>query len=455
MASNRQRNTTQWLEFLSQNPRVEFVWLQVLSYTNNTYVRIIPVAKFTQMVETSTYISLPRAAFFLAPGDRLSEGGSPSGSFSLRPDLDTAYCQVGSHGTRAVIQCDCVDKVDGLPIKECARSRLRELSEALNTQGYIPLVGFEVEVVFMKPKRKDSDETLIYTPLSQNHSWSCITADDFAHMDFIEEIVRSLSDVGIAVENLHTEAAPGQWEFVLPPDSPVKAIDMLLRARETIRNVARSSGLHATLHPRTSPDHAGTGAHVHISVNTPDGSTAETKTIRALDESFFAGIIHHMPSILAFTLPQEASYERLMTGIWSGGEYACWGWENKEAPLRRIESNRFELKLMDGLANPYLALCAIMSAGVNGIKTIMSLFGGDCSTAPAGLNKNEREALGIKILLPKTIQESLAALEADGALRTLLDDAIVLKYLAVKREEAVVLAKMTLDEKRNWLIARY
>lgn len=232
------------------------------------------------MVETSTYISLPRAAFFLAPGDHLAEGGSPSGLFSLRPDLDTAYCQVGSRGTRAVIQCDCVDKANGLPIKECARSRLREISEALDKQGLIPLIGFEVEVVFMKPERNDSGETLIYTSLSQNHSWSCITADDFAHMDFIEEIVRSLSDVGIAVENLHTEAAPGQWEFVLPPDSPVQAIDMLLRARDTIRNMARFRGLHATLHPRTSPNHAGTGAHVHISVNTPDGVTAKPEDIK-------------------------------------------------------------------------------------------------------------------------------------------------------------------------------
>lgn len=136
-----------------------------------------------------------------------------------------------------------------------------------------------------------------------------------------------------------------------------------------------------------------------------------------------------MPSILAFTLPQEASYERLMTGIWSGGEYSCWGWENKEASLRRIENNHFEVKLMDGLANPYLALCAIMSAGVNGIETKMPLIGGNCSRAPAHLDQNERKALGVRIPLPETIRESLAALEANKALRTLVDDAIVLKYI--------------------------
>ena len=455
MAVIKPNDITQWTEFLSKNPRVEFIWLRTLSYTANTYIRIIPVAKFTQMVKANQYLALPKAAFFLAPGDHLAKGGSPSGSFSLRPDLETAYCQQGSNGTRVVIQCDCIEK-DGSPMEACARSRLRDLCSTLqSSNSLIPLIGFEVEVVFMKLERHQ-DGTLSYTPLSENHSWSCITEEDFAHLDFIEQIVRSLLEVDIAVEHLHSEAAPGQWEFVLPPDTPVKAIDTLLKARETIRNVARAFGFHATLHPRTSPNHAGTGAHAHVSVNdaaSKDCLLAPQSSQKQL--SFFAGMIHHLPSILAFSLAQEASYERLMTGIWSGGEYACWGWENKETALRRVTDNRFELKLMDGLANPYLALCAIISAGLDGVRNKMPLTAGDCNGVPAELRPEEREALGIRTLLPKNLQESLTALETNPVFSNLVGDGIVTTYLSVKREEAEILQKMTVHERKNWLISRY
>lgn len=455
MAVIKPNDITQWTEFLFKNPKAEFIWLRTLSYTANTYIRIIPVAKFTQMVKANQYLALPKAAFFLAPGDHLAKGGSPSGSFCLRPDFETAHCQQGSNGTRVVIQCDCIEK-DGSPMEACARSRLRDLCSTLqNNNSLIPLIGFEIEVVFMKLGR-DQDGTPSYTPLSENHSWSCITEEDFAHMDVIEQIVRSLQEVDISLEHLHAEAAPGQWEFVLPPDSPVKAIDTLLKARETIRNVSRAFGVHATLYPRTSPEHAGTGAHVHVSVNdaaSKDCLLAPQSSDKQL--SFFAGMIHHLPSILAFSLAQEASYERLMTGIWSGGEYACWGWENKETALRRVADNRFELKLMDGLANPYLALCAIMSAGLDGVRNKMPLTAGDCNDVPAELDPEEREALGIRTLLPKNLQESLAALEVNPVFSILVGDSIVSTYLSVKHEEAEILQKMTDRERRNWLISRY
>ena len=85
----------------------------------------------------------------------------------------------------------------------------------------------------------------------------------------------------------------------------------------------------------------------------------------------------------------------------------------------------------------------------------MPLTAGDCSGVPAELHPDEREALGIRTLLPKNLQESLAALEANPVFSDLVGDGIVSTYLAVKREEAGFLQKMTEDERRNWLISRY
>jgi glutamine synthetase len=88
----------------------------------------------------------------------------------------------------------------------------------------------------------------------------------------------------------------------------------------------------------------------------------DTKKVK----SFFAGILCHLPSITAFAMPLDASYCRVGSGMWSGGEYACWGWENHETPLRRITTTRFELKLMCGTANPYLTLAALLAAALDG-----------------------------------------------------------------------------------------
>ena len=447
----------QWAKILAQHKAIEFVWLQLVNNSGNTLVRILPVAKFTSMLQTNQLFTLAQAIWYLVPGDAVAEGGTPSGAFSLLPDLDTAYIQPGSQGTRLLVQCDCVRKNDATqPAPECPRTRLRLLDETLHHQlGAAIRVGFEVEVIFMRPQKHpqaDGSTKTTYAPTGLSHSFSNVTSEDYEDLDLIEAISRALADVDVPLELFHAEAAPGQWEFVLPPERPVKAVDMLVKARDVIRAVARSFGLHATLHPRPSPVHAGTGSHVHMSVNDPaTGAPAPA----AQAEPFFAGILAHLPSVLAFTLSQEASYSRVATGLFSGGEYASWGWENKEIALRRIEDHRFELKLIDGLANPYLALSALLSAGIDGLRKKMDLTAGPSDVAPALLSRDDRDKLGITIQLPHTLARSLAALETDHVMCELLGRKLIYPYVCVKRGENKVLAGMDVEDSRVWLISRY
>ena len=441
----------QWHQFLTTNPKVEFVWLQVLSYSSRPYVRIVPTARFTEILQSRKYVSVPTAAFSFDPEDHLVEGSSPCGTFYLCPDLDTIYCQPGSEGTRAVVQCNCVDE-DDTPIDECARSRLQMLDELVQREtGLTALVGFEVELVLMKAESQP-DGTVQYRPLSDVHNWSCVTLEDIKILGVLESISRALDNADVQIEQFHAECAPAQWEFVLPPAPPVQSIDMLLRARETIRTVAFSHGLHATLYPRPSPDHAGTGAHVHISLNGPG---EEDRLAANRVEPFFAGLVQHMPAILAFALPMEQSYDRLKAGIWSGGEYACWGWENKETPLRRVKDNRFEFKLMDGLANPFLSLAAIFAAGLEGLRSGTALQGGPCPQAAADLGNDERRKLGVNVLLPRTLQESLTALEGDACLCDALSKQVVTTYGGLKRGEAKWFGRMEPEQQMAWLISRH
>lgn len=437
-----------WQEFLSNHKGIEFVWLQYMGLNANLLGRAIPVARFTKLLETNRLVSLPRAVFYLLPHDHLAEGGEPVGAFCLKPDLSTIHLWTESTN-RAVITSYGVQKDDGTtPIAQCPRSALVRLSKVLTETGFYPLVGFEIEVVFMQRAKDSKGKVTSYDIVNENHSFQSITTDDNSYMELVEDVARSLLAAGIEIEQFHAEAAPGQWEFVLPPNHPVEAVDTLIRARTIISLVAEKHCYRATLYPRPSEMHAGSGAHVHISINKKNPLQNDSH------ESFFAGIINHLPAILAFTLAQPESYRRVMSGIWSGGEYAAWGWENKETSLRRIENNRFEVKLMDGLANPYLALSAMFAAGIDGLKNGLPLVGGPCRRSAHLLSPQEREKLGVKGL-PKTISQSLSALEADTVLCEFMGQELIEPYVAVKRGEVEQIKQWTETERKNYLISRY
>lgn len=442
-------STTQahWKDFLVQNEGIKFVWVQFTTYMGTNHVRMVTVSKFTEMVESGQNLSLPQVVLHLLPHDKVATEGSLTGSVFLKPDLTTIYCRQDLTDSRAVLISWWVDK-EGSPIAQCARSKLHNLSlQVLQKTGFSILLGFEVELIFMKRKfDNDHDE---FEATNTEHSWSSMTASDEKLLPVLEEIMDSLQKLDIQIEQFHAEIAPGQWEFVLPPASPLEAVDCLVTTRQTIMSVAQRHGLRATLHPRPFPDDAGTGSHVHISLNSEQGQDL-WKT-----ESFFAGVLEQFPAIAAFTLPHEISYCRVQPGISSGGLYVAWGRDNRETILRRMAVNRFEIKMMDGLANPYLALCAILAAGLNGMVTDMALVSGDCKVPPSSMSEHERQAMGIKEKIPQTLEGSLATLEGNEVLRDLLGDSMVSTYIAVKRGEMKELNAMTPTDRRNWLISNF
>lgn len=350
---------------------------------------------------------------------------------------------------KAAMMTSWVD-ADGSPLPECPRSKLQALTDQSRQETRLsPLVGFEVEVVFVHVDREDHD----YSLTDKNHSWSSVTTEDYTFLPMVEEIVSTLLEMGNDIQQFHAESSPGQWEFVLPANDPVPAVDMLIHARKTIEIIAAKNGLRATLYPRLSSQHAGTASHVHISVNPPDRIIESQLQNKA--ESFFAGILAHLPAILAFALPQDCSYARVKTGVRSGGEYAAWGWQNRETPLRRVSQNRFEFKLLDGFANPYVALSAIFAGGLDGVRNGLALTAGNCQRSPGPMSEGERQALGITTLLPKSIHASLDCLVADERLCEILGPELTKCYIEFKKGEAEFLNTMTLQERRNWLVSKY
>ncbi|OQD74850.1 hypothetical protein PENDEC_c009G04266 [Penicillium decumbens] len=436
---------TQWQQFHAKNPGVDFVWVYFTTYIGTNLVRVIPMPEFKRLLETNSGISVPKVILHVLPYDKVAEGGTLTGSFLLQPDPRSFSPYLDSN--KAVVMSSWIEK-DKSPMGECARTKLDTLTNLIEQKsGCSVLVGFELEFCLLRQKPLPNGK-VEYKQMDIDHQWCSMTREDEMLLGILEESVLALQNVGIMVQQFHAESAPGQWEFVLPPGSPLRAVDALVLARHLVMKIANKHGYRATLYPRLSPDEAGTGSHVHLSLNSE-------KVDKPTVESFFAGILDNFTSISAFTLPEEMSYDRVVGGIGSGGDYVCWGWENRETILRRISTEHFEIKMMDGLANPYLGLCALLAAGLDGLHQGSILSAGPCSVEPSKISDEERAVLRIKTKMPSELTESLKNLEENQRLNKILGDSMVSTYLTVKRCELRLVQKMTPEEKRAWFVSRY
>lgn len=434
--------------FLAENPSVEFIWMQWVDYIANVRVRMFPVSEFVKVARDQRRIGITTAVLYLIHGDSMVSGGAVSGIFNLVPDLSSLYLNVGlppSATKSATVMSYWRDDQSNELEQGCPRTTLSKMVSLLkSTYGIDFLFGFEVEIIFMK---LNADSTA-YEAASPIHTWSNMTSSIRSHLPLVEQIVRSLIDIGIPLEQFHSESAPGQFEFCLPPCTPLHAIDNLIKTRQTIVNLAEQHGIRATLYPRPFKTAAGSACHAHLSIN-PPSKAAE------YEERFLAGMLTHLPSTAAFTLPLDESYERVQPGAWGGSEWVAWGTQNREAPVRKIGTARWEIKCVDGIGNMYLNMASILASGYIGIRDSLELKERDVTVDPSSLSDGEREALGISTRMPKRIEESVSCLEKDEKLKEMLGPVFVRDVVKVRREEKEFLDSMGEIERRKWLMERY
>lgn len=164
-----------------------------------------------------------------------------------------------------------------------------------------------------------------------------------------------------------------------------------------------------------------------------DGLSLEAK-------QFIAGVVSHLPALVALTCPSVNSYRRLKPRSWSSA-YACWGLDNREAAVRvpsvywgkEKESTNIEIKCVDNTINPYLAMAAVIACGLDGVKKSMSPpppVSGD----PMDLSDDEMKAMKV-VRLPESLNNALIELETDIYLKKVLGDKLANTYIAVKSSE--------------------
>lgn len=445
-------------DFIRYRSFPSFVRICWLDYTAMPRMRMIPFKRFLALLEDgkSTSLGITKAALGLLQNDTLVASASATGEYRLHPDLSSL--KSGPINGQVSVYGDFKEK-DGSPVALCPRSQLKRVVQVAAQHGLSFLLGFEIEFVLMErcdPKGNELCRAFRPPPATGGHAWSTSRFSGNPQLArLLRDMVTQLEAIGVEVEQLHAESAPGQFEIPLPPLPPLEAVDTLLHVRETLVALAAAAGYRLTLHPKPFPEACGTASHVHISVQTAAAGAKPNEADRDVYESFYAGVLGHLPAVLAFTYSNPTSYDRAVDGCWAGGRWVSWGTQNRETPLRKIEGSHWELKCLDGLANPYLAMAAVLGCGVAGVRGNEPLIWADCIADPATLGDGARLQFGITQKLPSSLEEALKALEADTRLTEVLSCQVVGRYIEVKRAEISLLDAVPPYSKLDWIIERY
>jgi glutamine synthetase len=384
-------------------------------------------------------IGLTRAMMAMNGLDQLQrvEGMEPVGEVRLVPDLET-FSVLPYTPHSAALFCDMITPAHTF-WEACPRSFLKQMRARATERGLHLEAAFEAEFALARRLPEGG-----YAPADETVCFSSIAMAMAA--PFVDDLVAALEAQGLTVEQYYPEAAHGQHEISIRHAEALTAADNQLRLRETIRGVAWSHGLYASLAPKPWPDDVGSGAHIHFSLwdgagrnvfydpEAPDNLSEEGR-------QFMAGVLDHLPGLLALTCPSVNSYRRLQPSSWSG-IWRAYGQDNREVAVRlaspfwsdQAGTVNLELKPVDSTCNPYLALGGLLAAGLDGMDRCLDP-GQPVRVDPATMREEERTGRGIT-RLPATLDEALDALEQDTFLMEALGPLLARSYIAVRRSEA-------------------
>ncbi|TVT31314.1 glutamine synthetase [Amycolatopsis rhizosphaerae] len=333
---------------------------------------------------------------------------------------------------------------DGRPWPYCQRTVLQRQVEIAKARGFALKAGYELEFAVAPVGSPD----IVSAP---GHSGPAYSPHGLLELDeFVTALLHDFDANGLPLNQLHAEYGPAQLELSLRATDPLSAADDQLLARQTIHAAARAHGLKVSFAPVISEGAVGNGWHLHTSLwrgdrnllaGVPDSEGA----------GYVAGLLRDLPALTAITAPSVPSTMRLRPGFFASA-YGFWGVENREAPLRYVPATELlgegnanvELKPSDASANPYLALAAVLAAGVAGMADGLRLPE-PIAADPGTWTEEQRAARGV-VRLPSTPAEQDAALVASPRIREVLGEELLGAFRAVRKADLDWAAERGTDE---------
>ncbi len=355
----------------------------------------------------------------------------------LRPDPGTFVIFPWRPQTGKVARLICdVYNPDGTPFEGDPRFVLKRALQKATAMGFDTFnVGPECEF-FLFLTDNDGNPTTITHDNGGYFDLGPVDLGENARRD----MCLALEEMGFEIEASHHEVAPGQHEIDFKYGDALSTADNILTFKLVVKTIAQRHGLHATFMPKPIFGINGSGMHTNTSLF-KEGKNVfydEKDPLQLSREAywFIGGLMKNMRSIAAVTNPIVNSYKRLVPG-YEAPVYVAWSARNR-SPLIRIPaargaSTRVELRCPDPSCNPYLAIAAILTAGLDGIENKIE--------PPASTDKNiftmsqeQRDQEGIGSL-PGSLEEALLEMKKSELAKEVLGGHIFEKYIEAKNEE--------------------
>ena len=416
---------------------VEFIYAMFVEMHGKPCAKLVPVSAIDDLLEVGAGF----AGFAAGP---MSQTPADPDILAL-PD-PASYTVLPWQPNVAAMQCDAT--VEGQEWPYAPRVILKQAVARAAGQNLVLKSGVEAEYSML---HRNDDGSFRPADERDTSKLPCYDARGLTTMlDHLTTVSRHMDAMGWGNYANDHEDANGQFEQNFQYSDALTTSDRLIVLRLMMHTLARRQGLYATFMPKPFADKTGNGLHMHLSLWSADddeplfesGHDARGLGLSELAYQFLGGVLDHAQGLTAILCPTVNSYKRIGVGPPDSGAtwapaYVAYGGNNRTQMVRVPEGGRFELRVPDGAANPYLSFAALLGAGLDGVSR--GLDPGDPNTDNLyTLPLDELAARGIEAL-PPTLLHAADKLVSDDVLRAALGtgrDGDYVDYFArTKRDE--------------------
>ena len=366
-----------------------------------------------------------------------------------RLDLDTAR-RVPWDGDVPFFLGEFVN-ADGTPYAVCPRQTLKRVLKRAEKLGLQAMCGMEFEWFNFAEtpqswaaKKGVGPETL--TP--GMFGYSLLRMAD--KRGFFNALMDEMAAFGVPIEGLHTETGPGVYEVAIAFGSALEQADRAILFKTGAKEIGKRFGVMPSFMAKWSAQYPGCSGHIHQSLS--DGKTnlfydaKSSRSMSPLFESYLAGQVACLMEFAPMFWPTVNSYKRLVDGFWAPVK-PTWGIDNRTASFRVIagspKATRLETRCPGADVNPYLAMAAVIAAGLHGVEKGLKL------TAPPITGTNQ----GAEHIprAPRSLIETTRIFRESAIARDFLGDTFVEHFAATREWEH----RQWQDAVTDWELKRY
>ncbi|MBL8327097.1 MAG: glutamine synthetase [Rubrivivax sp.] len=340
---------------------------------------------------------------------------------------------------------------DGSPFPVCPRQTLKRVLKRAEKLGFAPMAGVEFEWFNFTetPQSWAAKRGVGPEPITPGmFGYSLLRMAD--QRGFFNALMDEMLAFGVPIEGLHTETGPGVYEVAITFSGALEAADRAILFKTGAKEIGKRFGVMPSFMAKWSQQYPGCSGHIHQSLS--DGRSnlfydAKSKrSMSKLFESYLAGQIACLMEFAPMFWPTINSYKRLVDGFWAPVK-PTWGLDNRTASFRVIagspKSTRLETRCPGADINPYLAMAAVIAAGLHGVEKGLKLTAPPITGTNVGGENIPRA--------PRSLAETTRIFKASSIARDWLGDTFVEHFAATREWEW----RQWQDGVTDWELKRY